>query len=149
MMTSSNREIINRQNALMDESLPHPKASAVRSVLRALNASSIDIEASAAITTDGFIIGSVLGNDCDEDRFAAMCASLLALAERAAEEVSRGEMKQLMIEGTSGLMLLVHAGEDAVLAIAARQTKNVGMVFVEARKSVLKLKTVLAAKAMI
>jgi len=125
---------INQQNT---------QASAVRSVLRELNTSSGEIEASAAITTDGYIIGSVLDKGVDEDRFAAMCASLLALADRAAEEISRGQMKQVMIEGTQGVMLLVHAGVDAVLAVAAKPTVNLGMVFLEARKSAAKLQTLL------
>lgn len=128
-----------------EHSSTHPRASAVRSVLRELNASSTDIEASAAITTDGFIIGSVLDKGVDEDRFAAMCASLLALADRAAEEIARGQMKQVLIEGSQGLMLLVHAGADAVLAVAAKPTVNLGMVFIEARKSAAKVKAVLQA----
>lgn len=131
-------------NAMLDDmSQSHPQASAVRSVLRELNASSNDIEASAAISTDGFIIGSVLDPGVDEDRFAAMCASLLALAERAAEEISRGAMKQLLIEGSSGLMLLVRASNNAVLAVAAKPTVNLGMVFIEARKSAAKMQNVL------
>lgn len=130
---------------LSDNTSSHPRGSAVRSVLRELNASSGEVEASAAITTDGFIIGSVLDKGVDEDRFAAMCASLLALADRAAEEISRGQMKQVLIEGTQGLMLLVHAGDDAVLAVAARPTVNLGMVFIEARKSAAKVKAVLAS----
>lgn len=121
----------------------HPKASPARSILRGLNTSNKDIEASAAITTDGFIIGAVLGDGVDEDRFAAMCASLLALAERAAEEISRGQMKQVMIEGTSGVMLLVRASEGAVLAVATRPTVNLGMIFREARQSAVKLKELL------
>jgi hypothetical protein len=123
----------------------HPHASAVRSVLRELNTSSNDIEASAAISTDGFIIGSVLDEGIDEDRFAAMCASLLALAERAAQEISRGDMKQVLIEGSTGLMLLVRASEDSVLAVAAKPTVNLGMVFIEARKSAAKIESVLVA----
>lgn len=130
-------------NAMLDEVQAHPQASAVRSVLRELNTSSADIEASAAITTDGFIIGSVLDEGVDDDRFAAMCASLLALAERAAEEISRGEMKQVLIEGSRGLMLLVHAGQEAVLAVAAKQSVNLGMIFIEARKSAAKLQSTL------
>lgn len=122
----------------------HPKASQVRSVLRELNTLSSDIEASAAITTDGFIIGAVLDKDVDEDRFAAMCASLLALAERAAEEISRGDMKQVMVEGSQGLMLLVRASQDAVLAVAAKPTVNLGRVFLEARKSAIKIQEVLS-----
>ncbi len=121
-------------NALVEAAQAHPKASAARSILRELNASSSDIEASATMTTDGYIIGAVLGKDADEDRFAAMCAALLALAERAAQEIARGDMKQLMIEGSQGLMLLVRAGENKVLAVAAKPTVNLGRIFLEARK---------------
>ncbi len=125
----------------------HPCASKTRSVLRELNASSKDIEASAAITTDGFIIGSVLDNGVDEDRFAAMCASLLALAGQAATEISRGQMKQVIIDGTTGLMILAYAGDDAVLAVASKPTANLGMVIIESRKSAAKIKELLERHA--
>ncbi len=125
----------------------HPCASKTRSVLRELNASSKDIEASAAITTDGFIIGSVLDSGVDEDRFAAMCASLLALAGQAATEISRGQMKQVIIDGTTGLMILAYAGDDAVLAVASKPTANLGMVIIESRKSAAKIKELLERHA--
>lgn len=118
----------------------HAKSSEVRSLLRALNGSSMEIEASAAISTDGLIIGSVLGADVDQDRFGAMCAALLALADRAAKEIARGALKQVLVEGETGLMLLIHAGANAVLAVAAKPTVNLGMVFIEARKTAQKLK---------
>lgn len=121
------------------------RASALRSILRELNTSSGDVEASAVISTDGFMIAAVLGEKVDPDRFAAMCASLLALADRAAQEISRGKLKQVLIEGQTGLMLLVHAGNDAVLAIAARPTINLGMVFIESRKTAQKLAAKLAS----
>lgn len=120
------------------------RTSALRSILRELNTSSGDVEASAVISTDGFMIAAVLGDKVDPDRFAAMCASLLALADRAAQEISRGKLKQVLIEGQTGLMLLVHAGNDAVLAIAARPTINLGMVFIESRKTAQKLAAKLA-----
>ncbi|AOY88701.1 hypothetical protein BKP64_11245 [Marinobacter salinus] len=126
-------------NAETNSGQNHPKASAARSILRELNASSDDIEASATMTTDGYIIGAVLSKDTDQDRFAAMCASLLALAERAADEIARGQMKQLLIEGSQGLMLLVRAGGDKVLAVAAKPTVNLGRIFLEARKSATKI----------
>lgn len=126
-------------NAVIDPQQNHPKASAARSILRELNASSNDIEASATMTTDGYIIGAVLGQNTDQDRFAAMCASLLALAERAADEVARGQMKQLLIEGSQGIMLLVRAGGDKVLAVAAKPTVNLGRIFLDARKSAAKI----------
>jgi predicted regulator of Ras-like GTPase activity (Roadblock/LC7/MglB family) len=110
------------------------RASALRSVLRELNASNVDIEASSCISSDGYNIASVLGEGVDPDRFGAMCASLLALARRAAQEIQRGNLKMVMVEGEQGVMLLVQSGPDAILAIAAKPGKNLGMVFLDARK---------------
>ena len=112
----------------------HPQAKLIRPILRRLNSISSDIEASAVISVDGLSIASVLGDGVDPDRFGAMCASLLALADRTAKEISRGDLKQVLVEGTTGSMLVVRISELAVLAVAARPTVNLGRVFLEARK---------------
>lgn len=111
----------------------------LRPILRELNASSGDIEASAVITGDGLALAWVLDESVDKDRFGAMCASLLALADRAAQEISRGELRQVLIEGEKGTMLLVYAGRDAVLAVATKPTVKLGMVFIEAKKVASKI----------
>lgn len=115
------------------------RASALRSVLRELNNSSSDIEASACISSDGYTLAAVLGDSVDADRFGAMCASLLALASRAAQEIQRGELKLVMVEGELGVMLLVHAGPDAILAVASKAGKNLGMIFLDSKKTAIKL----------
>ncbi len=116
----------------------------LRPVLRTLNGVSPDIEASAVISSDGLTIAAVLGDGVDRDRFGAMCASLLALADRAAQEISRGQLKQVLVEGERGTMLLVQAGNDTVLAVASRPTQNLGMVFLEARRAAQKVRETLA-----
>lgn len=114
----------------------HPCASRVRSVLRALmGATGGSVNAAAAITSDGMVIASVLQASVDPDRFAAMSASLLALAEREIDEIQRGALKQLLIEGTKGAVLLVQAGSDAVLAVSAEPGALMGKVFLEARRA--------------
>lgn len=115
------------------------RASALRSVLRELNASSSDIEASACISSDGYSMAAVLGQGVDADRFGAMCASLLALAHRAAQEIQRGTLKLVLVEGEQGVMLLVQAGPDAILAVAAKPSKNLGMIFLDSKKVAQKL----------
>ncbi len=119
------------------------RGSQLRSTLRGLNALSADIEASAVISGDGLMLASMLDPHIDNDRYAAMCASLLALARRAAEEVHRGRLKRVMIEGEHGTMLLVQAGDDGVLAIAARQTVNLGMIFLEASRVAARIRGLL------
>ncbi len=122
------------------------RASALRSVLRELNASSADIEASACISSDGYSMAAVLGQGTDADRFGAMCASLLALAQRAAQEIQRGNLKLVLVEGEQGVMLLVQAGPDAILAVAAKPSKNLGMIFLDSRKVAQKLLGVLESR---
>lgn len=117
--------------------------SRLRSSLRTLNGLSEDIEASAVISSDGLTLASVLDSGVDADRFGAMCASLLALADRAGREIARGDLKQVIVEGDKGTMLLVSAGPDAVLAVAARPTINLGMVFIETRKMAAKIELTL------
>lgn len=107
----------------------------LRPILRRFNSASSDIEASAVISTDGINMAWVLDEKVDTDRFGAMCASLLALASRAAEEISRGNLKQVLVEGDAGLMLLVYAGNDAVLAVATKPTINLGKIFIDSRKT--------------
>jgi len=111
----------------------------LRPILRELNGRSDDMEASAVVSGDGLTLAAVLGDSVDPDRFGAMCASLLALANRAAQEIERGELKQVLVEGENGVMLLVRAGPDSVLAVAAKPTINLGMVFIEARKVATKI----------
>jgi len=118
-------------------------ARTLRPLLRAFNSASGDIEASAVISTDGLAMAWVLGDDADPDRFGAMCASLLALANRAAQEISRGKLKQVLVEGDKGTMLLVYAGNDAVLAVASKPTINLGKVFLDAKKTAEKISQVL------
>ena len=107
----------------------------IRPTLRELNSSSQHIEASAVISRDGLTVASVLGEGVDPDRLGAMCASMLALADTTAAELSRGKLRQVLIEGEHGYVLAVHIGTNAVLAVVAQATVNLGMVFLEARRT--------------
>ncbi len=107
----------------------------LRRVIRHMRASVSGIEAVAVITGDGLPRATVLAEDTDEDRFGAMCASLLALAEQASDEIRRGNLRQVLVEGEAGSMLLVKAGPDQVLAVSAAPAANIGRLFMEARKT--------------
>ena len=110
------------------------RASKVRSLLRSLHAALADVEASAVVTRDGITVASPMATTADKDRFGAMCASLLALADRAAKEVDRGRLRQVILDGTGGPMLLTQAGPSAVLAVAASPQSNLGRLILETRK---------------
>jgi predicted regulator of Ras-like GTPase activity (Roadblock/LC7/MglB family) len=107
----------------------------IQSVLSELNSSSGDIEASAVISTDGLVIASMLPAAMDEDRVGAMNAAMLALGERSAHELARGELEQVMIKGDHGFVLMTHAGKDAVLSVIAKSSAKLGMIFLDAKRA--------------
>ena len=115
----------------------------LKPILLGLNSSSSHIEASAVMSRDGLSVASVLGDGVDSDRLGAMCAALLSLADTTAKELNRGDLKQVLLHGTQGFMLITHVGEKAVLAVASKPGTNLGMVFVEAKKTAKKIETVL------
>jgi len=60
------------------------RAENVVKMLKALQASTPEVEASAVVSLDGFLIAAELPENVEEDRMAAMSAAMLILGERTA-----------------------------------------------------------------
>ena len=75
------------------------RTESFQQILEDLNNSSVDVEASALISTDGLMIASALPMGVDEDRVGAMSAALLSLGDRAGRELARGSIDRIMIQG--------------------------------------------------
>ena len=106
-------------------------ASREERLVEALNdlmASSPDIQASALVSMDGFIMASALPTGMQEDRVGAMSAAILGLGERAAAELGRGNLTQVFIEGADGYVMLVAAGDRGVLTVLAPRDAKLGLV---------------------
>jgi len=103
--------------------------------LRAMQAASPDIEASAVVSVDGLIMASALPADVEEDRVSAMSAAMLSLGERIATELGRGSLEQVYIKGTRGFIILTAVGDEAVLTALARQDAKLGLIFLEMRRA--------------
>lgn len=111
--------------------------------LRDLQAGTPDVEASAVVSVDGLIMGSSLPSGVDEDRISAMSAAMLSLGDRIAEELRRGKLQRVYIEGSDGIIVLMAIGEDAVLTVMARSTAKLGLVFLDMRRAVEDLERLL------
>jgi len=116
----------------------------INTVLRSLNKVSEHIEASSVMSRDGISVASVLHDGVDPNRLGAMCASLLSLGDTTAKELDRGKVKKLLLEGENGYILIIHIGNKAVLGIVTRPNANLGMVFVEAKKTAMQILQILS-----
>jgi predicted regulator of Ras-like GTPase activity (Roadblock/LC7/MglB family) len=111
------------------------RADMLTSILTDLNGTSADIEASGVISTDGLMMASVLPADMDEDRVGAMSAAMLSLGDRTAQELSRGNLEQVLIKGVKGYVVMTYAGEEAVLTVLAKPNAKLGLIFLDVKRA--------------
>ncbi|MCK4842043.1 MAG: roadblock/LC7 domain-containing protein [Methylococcales bacterium] len=105
------------------------------SVLVELNGTSSDIEASGIISSDGLMMASVLPANMDDDRVGAMSAAMLSLGDRTSQELNRGELEQVLIKGDNGYVLMIYAGDDAVLTVMAKPNAKLGLIFLDVKRT--------------
>jgi predicted regulator of Ras-like GTPase activity (Roadblock/LC7/MglB family) len=118
------------------------KRDRLTQILKDLEATTPDIEASAIVSVDGLMIASALPRDVEEDRVAAMSAAMLSLGERTASELARGGLSEVYVKGETGYVILMAAGESAVLTALARKDAKLGLVFLDMKRTAEEIRTV-------
>jgi predicted regulator of Ras-like GTPase activity (Roadblock/LC7/MglB family) len=104
-------------------------------VLKSLVSNTPDLEGAATVSLDGLIVASVLPSGTDEDRVSAMAAALLSLGERTSQELQRGRLEQVYVRGDEGYIILMQAGEEAVLEVIAGSGAKLGMVLLDMKRA--------------
>jgi predicted regulator of Ras-like GTPase activity (Roadblock/LC7/MglB family) len=94
-----------------------------------------DVEGAAIVSPDGFPIASALPAHVEEDRLSAMSAALLILGERSASELGKGSLAQIFVEGPYGHVVIMAAGESAVLVGVTSKNAKIGLVIFEMRQA--------------
>jgi predicted regulator of Ras-like GTPase activity (Roadblock/LC7/MglB family) len=119
------------------------RTEVLKELLKEFKSSSADVQASAVVSTDGLIIASELPQDVEEDRVAAMSAAMLSLGERTSKELMKGSLEQVFVKGQDGYILLMGAGEDAVLTALAKKDAKLGLVFLDMKRAADKISGVI------
>lgn len=125
------------------EEKPMSRLDEINRVLRKLQSDSFGVEACALISEDGLMIASVLAADMEETRVAGMTATLLSLGGRAAIELGRSHLQEVIIRGESGYAVLVSAGRGALLLALTNENSKLGLTFFDMREAVRSLQKVL------
>ena len=119
--------------------VPLTRHGRILSAMQALLVDVDGVEGVSIITPDGLPIASCLPGDVEEDRTAAMAAAMVSLGERTAAELFRGEVEQVFVGGSTGNAVMLQVGPEAALMILARRDVKLGMVFLEARKAIAEI----------
>ena len=57
-----------------------------------------------------------------------MSAAILSMSERAVEELDRGKLKRILIEGVDGIMILYKVRENAILIVSTTTSARLGLI---------------------
>lgn len=107
--------------------------------------SSTEVQGAVLASFDGLALACVLPtNEMDEDRTAAMCASMLSLGERIGYELLRGKIDRLIVEGEKGYGVLVGCNAEALLLVLASSAVKQGVLFLEIKRAIAKIAPLLA-----
>ena len=102
-----------------------------------------ELEGTAVISVEGLMIASRLPNGLTDDLVASMSAAMLALGERIAHDLERGELSQVFIRGEVGYVLLIAVNENAVLTALASEEAKLGLLFLDMKRAASELRQLL------
>lgn len=108
-------------------------------ILKKLLVAIPEVKAAAIVSVEGLPIASALPQGIDETRIAAMTAALLSLAERAIQEMSQGDFEQVYVKGTNGYLLVLAAGQNAVLTVSTTKDVRLGLIFLDCKRTCEKI----------
>lgn len=106
----------------------------MQGVLRNIRSASADIIGSAILTSDGFVVASMLPAEVDEEMISAMAATLLGASEQISDEVINSVLEQTYVRAKDGYIIVNAVTEEEVLIILTNRNVKLGLVFMEARK---------------
>jgi predicted regulator of Ras-like GTPase activity (Roadblock/LC7/MglB family) len=72
-----------------------------------------------------------------------MTATLLGLGTRAANELGRGTLQEVLIRGQEGYACMMDAGSGTLLLAMATRDAKLGLLFLDMRRSVEDIRRVL------
>ncbi|MBD1868631.1 roadblock/LC7 domain-containing protein [Oculatella sp. FACHB-28] len=112
-------------------------------ILQNFVTSTNDVQGAAVVTPDGLPLATSLPGAMDEERVSAMSAAMLSLGERIGNELARGTIDRIYVEGNQGYGVLTSCGEDAVFLVLANQSAKQGLLMLEIKRALTELKLVL------
>jgi predicted regulator of Ras-like GTPase activity (Roadblock/LC7/MglB family) len=111
----------------------------INEALRALRASTPDIIGSLVVSTEGFVVSSLLPAEVDEELVSGMAASLLGVGERISADLMRSDMEQVYVRSPKGYIILNAVTNDTVLVLLVTRDAKLGLIFLELKRVLAEL----------
>ena len=115
------------------------KSEKITEVLRGLRTSSPEVIGACVVSSEGFIVASVVPSEIDEDLIGGMAASLLGVGERIASDLMHSQMEQTYVRSPKGYIIVNAVGPDAALVLLVTREAKLGLIFLELKRTTAEL----------
>lgn len=115
----------------------------VKQIMEEATSLAAGIKAWVLLSKEGLPIASSISQDKEEAETAAMAASLLSVADLAAEKMEQGILEEVLLTNERGLIILKSAGERAIMVIAASKSLKTGLLVYAAKTACDEIATLL------
>jgi predicted regulator of Ras-like GTPase activity (Roadblock/LC7/MglB family) len=95
------------------------------------------------LSLEGLPITSQVRNDMDEGQIAAITASILSVADMAAERYNHGGLEEVFITSQAGQIMVKGAGDRALLVLEAAKDMKQGLIVYAAKTAAEKISKLL------
>ncbi len=107
----------------------------VREIIEESTSLSTGIRAWLLLSKEGLPISSAVPEGLEEAEIAAMSASILGVADLAAERLEQGSLEEILITNEQGLIIMKGVGDKAILVFAARKDMKSGLLVYAAKSA--------------
>ena len=105
----------------------------IKEIMEDATTTAAGIKAAILLSKEGLPIASALPASLEEAEIAAMAASILGVADLAAERMEQGTLEEVLMTNEKGLIIMRSAGEKAILVLAASKNVKTGLLVYAAR----------------
>ncbi|MGQ4913130.1 MAG: roadblock/LC7 domain-containing protein [Candidatus Asgardarchaeia archaeon] len=128
---------------MSEESFEGTNREMLEQVLKNLKAKDPDIEGIIIAKNDGLVIASLLSTNEDPLLISALTASLYSMSIQAITKLQRGSMKQLLITGTKGMILVKEINDQASIGAILSSKANIGLAMIELDRAIKKIRNII------
>ncbi|MBD3406843.1 MAG: hypothetical protein GF411_12070 [Candidatus Lokiarchaeota archaeon] len=105
----------------------------LRQIMEEATSLATGIRAWMLLSKEGLPIASAVPQGLEEAEIAAMAASILGVADLAAERMDQGMLEEILLTNQQGQMIMKSAGEKAILVLAANKGLKSGLLVYAAK----------------
>ncbi|MFX0200105.1 MAG: roadblock/LC7 domain-containing protein [Candidatus Hodarchaeota archaeon] len=101
----------------------------IKQQLNDLKAELPEIEGIAVLTKEGLPIASIFSS-VDPSILSAITATLNNVSEKAMEELQKGLLETVIVQGEQGHLVVQGIGKSAVIAVLANKSAKPGLLYI-------------------